>query len=158
MNTRTTTSHTYHIGAYWFLFGLFLLLGGCKEEIEIPAGAFEEYQVDLRGEWQVSQVFRNDENVTDIFDFSGLQLRLEMDANGPAGYTLNSGGAPFVVLENGTWSLDDKVYPTAILFTAGNEEETVLFARPPISTDQTFSISFSLGCSDNTYTYEFVKR
>ena len=152
MNTRTTR----HLLALWLVAGL-SLLSGCKEEVSIPAGAFDENPIDLRGEWQISRVFRNDQDVTQLFDFSGLKLVLQMDENGPTSYTLDHGGTPFVVLQNGTWALDDKVYPTAMLFTAGNEEETVLFTSPPISGNPSLSISFSLGCNDNSYTYELVK-
>lgn len=134
-----------------------LLVISCKEDIQIPDGAFDETTVDLQGTWKISKVFRNDEEMTEAFDFSGFELQLQMDASGPSGFSISNSGAPFVVLENGNWAYDDKIYPTAMVFTAGGDTETVLFAQPPISSDNRFSITFSIGCSDNSYTYEFAK-
>lgn len=134
-----------------------LLVIACKEDIQIPDGAFGETTVDLQGTWKITRVFRNDVEMTEAFDFSGFELQLQMDGSGPSGFSVNNSGAPFVVLENGNWAYDDNTYPTAIVFTAGGDTETVFFAQPPISTGTTFSITFSVGCSDNSYTYVFAK-
>ena len=88
----------------------------------------------------------------------GAELHLEMDSKGPTDYKIETAGLPFVILEGGTWSFDDVSYPTAITFTTSDASATVLLDRAPISGGNFLSMSFSLGCNENIYVYEFIKQ
>lgn len=137
---------------------LSLMFLACNDEITIPEGALEEHVVDLRGDWNLKIVSQNSNDISDLLTFSDLQLRLEMDANGPTDYQIETAGLPFVVLVDGVWSFDDVTYPTSITFTTPDESVTVLLDRPPVSGGNYFSLSFSLGCGVNNYIYEFSKQ
>ncbi len=130
----------------------------CDDQVvEIPAGALEEQMVDISGKWQLEQVWLNDQNVTDRMDFAQLSLILEMNESGPTSYDVEPGPAPFPILEDGSWSYDDLVYPTVLRLENSNKKSVLTFASPPISGNNRFSVSFSLGCPDNIYTYAFRK-
>ena len=130
----------------------------CNDDITIPEGALEEHVMDIRGEWQLKIVRQNKDDISQRMNFSDLTLHLEMDSKGPTDYQIETAGLPFVILEDGTWSVDDVSYPTAITFNTSNASATVLLDRPPISGGDFLSMSFSLGCSENTYVYEFIKQ
>ncbi len=134
------------------------LLTYCENPVNVPEGAFAEHAVDLQGNWAIQRVLRNGEDITSLLDFSGFQLNLSMDAQGPTDFQLQNGGAPFIVLQDGQWAYNDPVYPTAVSFTVGGEKMEADFYQPPISKDKTFSLTFSLGCQDNIYIYEFIKN
>ena len=129
----------------------------CEEpDVQIPEGALQEQTVDLAGEWQVVRAQANQIDITDKFDFSQIRLTLQMNG-GPTDYQVDAGAAPFPVLENGSWVYDDLSYPTSVELSAANQSQVLDFAAPPISGDVSFSLSFSLGCLDNIYTYHFQK-
>ena len=130
----------------------------CNDEITIPDGALEEHVVDIRGDWQLKTVRQNSEDISERMSFTDLTLHLEMDSQGPTEYQIETAGLPFVILEDGTWSFDDVSYPTTITFTSSKQTATILLDRPPISGDDYLSVSFSLGCGENIYVYEFTKQ
>ena len=135
----------------------FLFLG-CNDDVTIPEGALEEHLVDIRGDWQLKVVNQNNDDISERMSFSDLTLRLEMNNEGPTDYQIETAGLPFVILEDGTWTFDDNAYPTAITFTSSNASATILLDRPPISGGEFLSMSFSLGCNENNYVYEFIKQ
>lgn len=144
------------------MFGILFLiicLGlACEDEsVTIPDGALEEHTIDLSGTWKVKQAILNQRDITDIFDFRQIELTLKMDQL-PTDFTIETGSAPFPVLQGGQWEYNDPAYPTAIVFEANNNRRSVNFSSPPISGDKTFRISFSLGCAENVYTYIFEKQ
>ncbi len=143
-----------------YIFGSIVLwsfFSACEDrDVNIPEGSLEEHMVDIQGQWRVNRVLLNGLEITDRMDFSEVLLTLQMN-NGPTTYEIETGQAPFPVLTGGTWSYDDLVYPTSIRLQNNDRQESLLFASPPISGDLQFSLSFSLGCSDNIYTYAFRK-
>jgi len=145
---------------YFKSFTLILLMSwavACEEpDVQIPDGALQEQTVDLEGQWQVVRAYINQVDVTDRFDFSQVRLSLQM-IGGPTDFQIEPGTAPFPVLENGTWSYNDLTYPTSVQLTVTDESRVLDFAAPPISGDISFSLSFSLGCVDNIYTYDFQR-
>ena len=130
----------------------------CDDEVEIPQGALEERIVNMSGTWSIAAVSLNGTDITERFRFENLTLKLEMNTEGPTTYEIDNNGTPFVITEDGTWSYDDNIYPQQMIFNSGSESEFVLFAQPPISGDERFSIEFSLGCEDNKYTYQMVRQ
>ncbi len=143
---------------YCFLILLLLGLGSCEDEVTIPTGALTPQGVVLAGSWKVSRVMQNGFDLSAQFDFKEVRLDLAMDGDAPTTYTLQRGKAPFPVASDGTWSYDDINYPTTIMFTDAQTAREIDFDKPPISTDKRFVLSFSLGCSDNIYTYEFIRQ
>jgi hypothetical protein len=133
------------------------ILSSCEDKLVVPDGALEEQTVDLQGVWKVSKALVNNQDITSLFDFSEVELSLQMN-QGPTDFQIVSGDAPFPVLNNGKWIYDDAAYPTAMVFLSDGGERSVGFATPPISGNSTFSLSFSLGCADNTYIYQFEKQ
>ena len=134
-----------------------LMLASCEDEgIDVPAGALEEQPVDIAGQWQVSRAFQNGRDITDVLDFSEILLTLQMNG-GPTAFQIETGSAPFPVLEDGMWSFDDLPYPTTLNLNTNARQRAIDFTNPPISGSSDFSHSFSLGCQDNSYTYEFRK-
>ena len=130
----------------------------CEDRtISIPDNAFTEFTVDLAGQWKINQVMLNEFDITSQMDFSQLVLNLNMSNQSPSDFTLDGQLTPFIVSKNGSWSYDDPAYPTQIYFNDGIEMKIAHFETPPISRDTQFSIQFSLGCSDNLYTYHFIK-
>ena len=135
----------------------FLTLLACDQpEVDVPPGALEEQTVDMGGTWQLVQAWQNDRDITDRLDFSKIILTLNMDG-APTTFDIQSGGAPFPIDRAGSWSLDDPAYPTQLLLSTDSRQRALSFSAPPLSGDARFSINFSLGCEDNTYTYEFRK-
>lgn len=144
--------------AFWIFLLLCALVFACEDEsVTIPDGALQEHTVDLEGTWKVKQVLLNNQDITSIFDFEQIELHLEMDQL-PTNFTIETGSAPFPVIENGRWEFNDPSYPTSISFDVDNTKRSVDFSSPPISGDNSFKISFSLGCPDNIYTYHFEKQ
>ena len=132
-------------------------LTSCEDEgVSVPVGALEEQSVNLAGQWQVSRAWQNGEDITTLLNFSELILTLQMNGE-PAAFEIETGSAPFPVLENGMWSFDDLSYPTALELNTNTSQRSIDFTNPPISGSSDFSLSFSLGCPDNLYTYAFRK-
>jgi hypothetical protein len=131
---------------------------GCDNDVDIPDGAFDERIVDLNGSWTVSSVLQNGVDITDRMEFSRIDLQLNSNAEGPSSFTIENDGLPFLVTRDGEWSYDDNIYPTQMIFTAAGESRTAAFATPPISGGDDFTISFALGCADNTYTYLLTRQ
>ncbi|MCB0688054.1 MAG: DUF5004 domain-containing protein [Saprospiraceae bacterium] len=142
----------------WFALLYGLGMTSCEDQsVTIPEGALQEHTVDLSGQWHVVQVTLNGTDITTVYDFEQIRLTLNMDQL-PTDFEIETGTAPFPVVENGQWYYNDPAYPTSISFTADNHQRSVDFAAPPISGDSSFKISFTLGCPDNVYTYTFNKQ
>ena len=142
----------------WALVALTVCLFSCNDEVNIPDGAFDEKVMDLSGLWTIGAVSLNEQDITERLNFNDLTLKLEMNAEGPTSYEVDNGGAPFVVIKNGTWQFNDKVYPKSIVFTSPSGDEAVSFTSPPVSRDNSFTIEFSLGCEDNLYVYQMIRQ
>ena len=135
-----------------------LLLGACEDDVNIPEGAFDEQIVDLRGEWSISSVVQNEDDISGRMDFGTLRLTLNMTEAGPSDYEVETNGLPFITLKDGTWSYNDLTYPTSITFTSPDGDVVASFATPPVSGGNYFEIAFSLGCEDNVYIYRMQKQ
>ncbi len=133
-----------------------LLLGCDDDAVTIPPGALVEQTVDLQGQWKVSRAWINGQEASELFDFGQITLTLDM-TNQPTSYRLETGQAPFPVIIDGEWTYDDLAYPTQLIFSNPNQRRAINFDAPPISANKTFKLSFTLGCADNTYVYEFEK-
>lgn len=115
---------------------------------------YRESVKDISGNWQVVQAFRNEQDITEMMDFS--KFRVQFNADGTYGF---ENYLPFLVREGGTWSLDDPQYPMFLELTSGSSEAPVKTGlnMPIKDGKRQLGLTFSPGCSSNTYTYLFEK-
>jgi len=133
---------------------IFLFLG-CEDEPDLNPDGFQEFGVNIDGEWKVIQVLQNDKDITNLFDFQTFSLHMNYDNGQPSNFSYPDLSAPFSLKENsGTWSFDDPTYPKKINFSDG----TILDIKGALlSNGNTMTITTSLGCTSNTYTYLLTK-
>jgi hypothetical protein len=126
------------------------LLTSCKTEKIAPVA---ESAKDIAGSWKVLKATRNGTDVTALIDFT--QFRVNFDNAG--NYTLVN-RMPFIVNANGQYALDDPNYPFNISFTpAGGQLTKTTFNYPIVSGARQINLTFSPGCTLNTYIYTLVK-
>jgi hypothetical protein len=129
---------------------LFLFIWtSCKVEGLNPAS---EPVKDISGSWQVIKATRNGADLTSLIDFS--QFRVNFQAGN---YTLVN-NLPFIVSQNGTYSLNSPQYPFQIAFTAaGAAPVATSFNYPIVNGKRILTLSFSPGCPQNAYVYTLQK-
>jgi len=135
-----------------YLAGMALLLfswTSCKVENLNP---INEPVKDISGSWQVIKATRNGTDLTSIVDFSLFRV------NFTAGnYTLVN-SLPFIVQQNGTYSLNNPQYPFQIIFTAaGGTPVATAFNYPIVDGQRILTLTFSPGCPQNSYVYTLQK-
>jgi hypothetical protein len=134
--------------------GLICLLAACdlleNNSINIP----EESEKNIDGVWKIAKAVRNEADITALMDFSQFRLRFNADHT----YAIEN-YLPFIVKENGTWSLDDPQYPFHLNLTEDGSAEVITTALnyPAAGGERIITLSFSPGCQSNSYTYTFEK-
>ena len=126
-----------------------LVFFACKPEMLI---APSEPVKDLAGNWQIIKATRNGTDLTMRFDFSRFRIRFTDST-----YTIDS-MVPFIVNRNGKWAFDDPGYPFTLSFQAKDsnaKSSPLLF--PVTGGQRNLIITFSPGCSLNTYQYTLQK-
>jgi hypothetical protein len=107
---------------------------------------------DISGSWQVIKATRNGADLTSLVDFS--QFRVNFQAGN---YTLVN-NLPFIVSQNGTYSLNNPQYPFQIAFTAaGSTPVATSFNYPVVNGKRILTLTFSPGCPQNSYVYTLQK-
>ena len=109
----------------------------------------------LPGVWTIVTATRNEADITAMMNFSEFRLNLNPDGT----YTIDS-YLPFLIRENGAWSIDDPDFPLTLTFKGNSAAEPLVydFSYPAVAGSmRQFSLTFSPGCTANTYTYTFVK-
>jgi len=112
---------------------------------------------DLPGTWKLSKVLRNSGDITEWLDISSFRLRLQENN----AYTIEGNNIPFVVDDNGEWTVDDPAYPYNLSFTpsgAGGATVTAAIGTTVISGKRALNVNFSPGCHSNQYVYVFEKE
>ncbi len=128
-----------------------LIWTSCKVDKVLPVA---ESVKDISGSWKVLRASRNGTDLTTLVDFT--QFRVKFDATG--NYTLVN-SLPFVVNKDGKYALDDPNYPFKITFTAaGTPPLGIVFNYPIVGGSRQLNLTFSPGCSLNTYIYTLVKE
>lgn len=123
---------------------------GCKVENISPV---QESVKDISGSWKVLKATRNGSDITSAVDFT--QFRVNFDAAG--NYTLVN-RLPFIVSGNGKYLFDDPNYPFKVFFNVtGGTTLSTAFSYPIINGVRQINITFSPGCTLNTYVYTLVK-
>jgi hypothetical protein len=132
-----------------FAFPLVLLWTSCKVEGINPTA---EASKDISGNWGVVAATRNGTDLTSIVDFTQFKVSFNQGK-----YTLLN-KLPFLVSQDGTYSLDNPQYPFQIKFTpTGGQAVTTVFTYPIVNGVRQLTLTFSPGCPNNTYVYTFKK-
>lgn len=133
---------------------LFVLIGAagifaCKQERLVISS---EPVKELSGSWSIIKATRNGTDLTSRFDFSHFRINFS-----DSSYTIDS-LVPFIVSRNGKWSFDDPQYPFNINFTeTDSAEKTSALQFPVVSGQRNVTITFSPGCTLNSYQYTLQK-
>lgn len=125
---------------------IFLLINlSCKKEnTMIPP----EPVKSINGNWKIIKALRNGTDLTNRFDFSSFRISFTDST-----YAITN-PVPFIVSKNGRWSFDDPVYPFKMSFTVqGNGPVGSTIQYPVVKGVRNIIISFSPGCTLNTYEY-----
>jgi len=126
-----------------------LLLLACKPERLVAPG---EPVKALSGSWQIIKATRNGADLTNRFDFSKFRIRFT-----DSSYAIDS-LVPFIVSKSGKWAFDDPTYPFQLSFTptdSGKRSSPLLY--PVAAGQRNIIITFSPGCSLNSYQYTLQK-
>ncbi|MHC8950268.1 DUF5004 domain-containing protein [Sphingobacterium hungaricum] len=125
----------------------------CKDEISKMV--FDETNKDITGNWKVIQLTRNGEEIGKRMDLNGFYINFKNDGT----YDLSE-ELPFVLSEEGNYTLSDPQYPFGIILQPKGQTNTVpvKFQFPIVKGERQLSLSFSLGCSTNTYQYQFERQ
>jgi len=132
---------------------IFLLLAlvfvACKPEMLVTPS---ESTKNLSGNWQIIKATRNGTDLTTRFDFSKFRIHFT-----DSSYTIDS-LVPFIVSHSGRWSFDDPQYPFTLTFQATDSSAKTSPLQYPVTGGQrNVIITFSPGCSLNTYQYTIQK-
>ncbi|HEX6429640.1 MAG TPA: DUF5004 domain-containing protein [Niastella sp.] len=121
----------------------------CKPELLVVAS---EPVKDLSGNWQIIKATRNGTDLTQRFDFSRFRIHFTDST-----YTIDS-LVPFIVSRNGKWAFDDPTYPfTLSLKATDSSAKSSPLLYPVTGGQRNLIITFSPGCSLNTYQYTLQK-
>lgn len=135
--------------SFLFIAVITILMASCKAEKVLPVN---EAVKDISGSWQVVKATRNGTDLTSIIDFSQFRINFK-----DGGYTMLN-KLPFLVNNDGKFSLDDPQYPFKITFTAnGGQAVSTPFTYPVVNGKRQLSITFSPGCPNNSYVYVLQK-
>jgi len=113
---------------------------------------------DISGNWQVIKATRNGTDLFTLLDSNYYSFsKFRITFNGGA-YTLVN-PLPFIVAQNGTYSLDNPQYPFIITFkqTGSTTPVSTSFTYPTVNGARQLTLVFSPGCSNNTYSYTLQK-
>jgi hypothetical protein len=124
-------------------------LGSCKMEKISPT---KESVKDISGNWKIIRATRNGADLTTLADLSQFRLNFS-----DGKYTLLN-KVPFLVSQDGTYALDDPKYPFQITFKAtGGTQVPTAFDFPIVNGVRQLTITFSPGCTNNSYVYVLQK-
>ncbi|WP_256010401.1 DUF5004 domain-containing protein [Desertivirga xinjiangensis] len=136
---------------FYLLFGT-LAFVACEDEL--AATITDESLKEVTGTWKVVSLTRNGEELAQRLDLSRFRITFNPDGT----YALQDKLA-FAVAGPGTYKLNDPQYPYSLILTEQTKEaQPVKFQFPVIEGKRQMSLTFSPGCSSNTYQYNFVKE
>ncbi len=135
-----------------FIYGsvIFSIVSCKTEEMLKPQESFK----DISGSWQIVKAVQNTRDLTADYDFSNFRIHFTENSH----YEIEN-YVPFIVKQNGTFSLDDGQYTFQIDFNQEGSETPVssTFDYPVIDGVRSLRLMFSPGCVDNTYIYTLKK-
>lgn len=140
---------THKILSWPLMLGLCWAINSCKDELgNIPT---KEIEKDITGNWKVTQLTRNGENLSKRLKLENFKIDFKADGT----YSI-ADDLPFVVSGSGKYRLDDPQYPFSVVLSpaAGKDEVVLKFQFPVVNGKRQLSLVMSLGCSSNTYQYD----
>ncbi|MGO3108895.1 MAG: DUF5004 domain-containing protein [Sphingobacterium sp.] len=132
----------------------FLVMSSCEDEIsKISSG--DEPIKEIAGKWHVVQLSRNGEELSERMDMTNFSIEFKPDGTYSVAEQL-----PFMLQGSGNYRLNDPQYPFSLLMSAQDDgqELAVSMQYPVVKGERQLSLSFSLGCSGNTYQYNFERE
>lgn len=119
---------------------------------EMTPESYSEAIKHVDGNWQLSTVVRNGVDITKYMDFTRFHIVLNKDNT----YEIKN-YLPFIVKDNGTWSVDDPLYPFHLIFKeeGKNEEVNTEIGFLTVDGERQLTVKLSPGCHTNTYVYTF---
>ena len=119
---------------------------------EMTPESYSETIKHVDGNWQLSAVVRNGIDITKYMDFTRFHIVLNKDST----YEIRN-YLPFIVENNGTWSVDDPQFPFHLVFReeGKNEEVKTEIGFLTVDGERQLTIKLSPGCHTNTYVYTF---
>jgi hypothetical protein len=143
------------LNRFFVLISLVPMLTWQSCKVESVANVTETTK-SIAGNWKIIKVTRDG---TDITNYWGLDFTKFMITFTNNAYTITN-PLPFIVSQNGAYSLNDPKVPTQITFTAtGGSPITTDFVFPIVTGVRNISLQFSAnpGCNDNTYVYTLAQ-
>ncbi len=137
------------------VFGIMSLLTLSSCEDEMAKVTNEESIKDIAGNWKVVQLIRNGEDLSKRMEVKDFQINFNTDGT----YTLAE-QLPFVVDASGRYMFNDPQFPFSLILRPEGEEKEVAvkFQFPVVAGKRQLSLSFSLGCSSNSYQFNFERQ
>jgi len=131
---------------------------GKVTKITVEESTDYPYLKQLCDVWSIETILINN-GTENLLPFTGIStFRLTMNADHT--YTIDN-TLPFALEENGTWSVDDNINPTKIIFKEDGSLESAAVEIPypnfnsVIPDDSRLKFNVSEGCESNTITYQF---
>jgi hypothetical protein len=124
-----------------------LLVAACKVESNLKVAP--EPVKKFTGTWQIVDATENGTDLMNLFDFTKFRITFTDSA-----YLIDS-LIPFMVSQNGKWTVDDPQYPFSITLTPADSAHGVLssLSFPVVGGLRNMILTFSPGCAANTYKY-----
>lgn len=134
------------------VFGL-VALSSCEDEMSKILT--EEPVKDITGNWKVVQLTRNGEDLSKRIALENLHIHFKADGT----YTVSE-ELPFVVNDPGIYTLNDPQYPFSLILKPEGEatDIPVRLQFPVVKGERQLSLLFSLGCSSNSYQFNFERQ
>ena len=138
------------VGSFLALNAMFSSCDTFKDEM--TPESYSETIKHVDGNWQLSAVVRNGIDITKYMDFTRFHIVLNKDST----YEIRN-YLPFIVENNGTWSVDDPQFPFHLVFReeGKNEEVKTEIGFLTVDGERQLTIKLSPGCHTNTYVYTF---
>jgi len=133
----------------FFVLALITGFYACKpERLIVPS----EPVKNVAGSWQIIKATRNGTDLTTRFDFSHFRVQFS-----DSSYSIDS-LVPFIVNKNGKWTFDNPNYPFFLSFKpTDSAAKTSQLLYPVVNGQRNIIITFSPGCSLNSYQYTLQK-
>ena len=153
---KILTHLSQHKAIVILLAGCVLFAASCKTENMVPV--VNESVKNIDGTWKIASATLNGTDILntipdDMTHLSGFGVTFTGGK-----YTLTN-PIPFIVDTDGTYTFNDPQYPFDISFTPTGATTAVksTFQFPVVQGQRRVTLTFSPGCSKNTYVYTLKK-
>ena len=138
----------FNFNKLWILLLVgFTMFTGCEDDLSSITS--QEAFKDITGSWQVIELKRNGEDLSERMALADFRMDFKDDGT----YSLAE-ELPFITRGKGNYALNDPQFPFSLLLsTEQQENHTVKFQFPVVKGQRQLSLTFSLGCTSNSYEY-----